>query len=945
MKTNPLAVRLAIPFGVLVLILLGEGWAGIRWMDRIDEEYSATLNDPWMHLQLSNQALEYVYANYQLLTQIVFQEDPHRSSALLMRMQENSREISVRLNKIKSFGIADGTEEDLLTSVENSRKPYLESRGRALAILFDKHKPEEARNVIAVETIPLLTRYSDAWEAFEKFQSNQFDKASRETRARFLSVRRLFLFVILSSAVLALGIAVPVTLTLAREIARRALAEREITDLNLALERRIADRTEELSRVNEGLSREIAQRTLTEESLRESEERFRELAENIEEVFFAATAEPFGVTYVSPAYEKIWGRPRQEIYENSAAWTESIHPEDRGRILASFGESMQGAATDTEYRIVRPDGSLRWIRNRSFPLFDAHGRCVRTVGLAEDTTRWKEVQFQLEEARNRAEAANRAKSEFLANMSHEIRTPMNGILGMTELVLDTELNPEQREHLHLVKLSAQALLTVINDILDFSKIEAGKLDVDSIDFLFRDSVADALRTLSHRAEEKKLELSFDIDPAVPDALRGDPGRLRQVLVNLVGNAIKFTGQGEVTVSAALESRSAGSVVLHFIVADTGIGIAPDKHASIFEAFQQADGSMTRKFGGTGLGLTISSRLVALMGGRIWVESELGRGSRFHFTLSFLLQSNHTGQPSKIDPAILRGKSVLIVDDNATNRRILSKLLASWQMRPEEADSGAAAVAILQAAKDAKKSFTLILLDAQMPHMDGFAFAEMMKQHKDGPQATVMMLSSSGVRGDGERCRKLGIAGYLTKPFREQDLLQAILLALEPGAQTVNQPPAQLITRHSLRERRKSLRILLVEDNEVNQLLARRILEKHGHDVTVAGNGRLALDALKNKSFDVVLMDVQMPEMNGYEATRAIRENERDAGKHLPIIAMTAHAMKGDEQLCLDAGMDDYISKPIRPDVLLTAIDKLCSAENQTGDQPGEALTPISLKNL
>ena len=938
MKTNPLAAKLAIPFGILVLILLAVGWAGIRWMDRIDQEYAATLNDPWMHTQLSNQAIGYVNANYQLLMQIFFHHDPQQDAALLKRMRENSQQISILLGNIKSFGIERGQEEDLLHAVENSRKAYVESRERALALLLKDRKPAEAQNAVVMETFPLLTRYRHAWAAFVKFQTDQFDQAARETRARFLSIRRLFLFVTVFAAVLALAIAIPVTLTIAKESARRSVAERKIMLLNVELEQRIVNRTEELSRVNEGLSREIVQRA-------ETEARFRELAENIEEVFFSANAEPFRVTYLSPAYEKIWGRSRQDVYKDAGSWTEPVHPEDRARVLASFAESVRGVAIDVEYRVIRPDGTCRWIRNRTFPLFDAQGKFVRLVGLAEDTTRWKEVQFELENARNRAEDANRAKSEFLANMSHEIRTPMNGILGMTELVLDTELQPEQREHLNLAKLSAEALLTVINDILDFSKIEAGKLDVDQIDFLLRDSVAEALRTLSFRADEKKLKLTCDIDPSVPDLLRGDPGRFRQVLVNLVGNALKFTERGEVGVSATIESQSADSVVLHFIVSDTGIGIAPEKHASIFEAFQQADGSLARRFGGTGLGLTISSRLVALLGGRIWVESELGKGSRFHFTVSFSVQSNPAPQPSRIEPEVLHGMPVLIIDDNATNRRILSKLLTSWHMLPVETDSGAAAIAKLQETKDSGQFFSLILLDAQMPLMDGFTLAETMKQHRDWASATILMLSSAGLRGDAERCRKLGIAAYLTKPIRQQELQQAILTTLGPNPQARSRPAHQLITRHSLRERRRHVRVLLAEDNEVNQLLARRILEKHGHNVMVAANGKLALAALRTKSFDLVLMDVQMPEMNGHEATRAIREIERETGAHLPIIAMTAHAMKGDEQLCLDAGMDDYLSKPIRPDTLLATIDKFCPFQEETADQIDEAPTPISLPDL
>jgi two-component system sensor histidine kinase/response regulator len=706
---------------------------------------------------------------------------------------------------------------------------------------------------------------------------------------------------------------------------------------------------------------DITERKQAAEAVQRRDAHFRSLIEQASDLI--SVLDPDGTArYISPSHERILGYAAEELLGANAFTL--VHPEDRPEATRQFARALRvpGGAATVEFRFRHKDGSWRFLEGIGRNLVD-DPIVAGVVVNSRDVTERRQVDAQLQQAKESAEAASRAKSEFLANVSHEIRTPMNGIIGMTELALQTELTTEQREYLDTVRESADYLLTVINDILDYSKIEAGKLDLHPMDFTLAQALGDTLRPLAMRAREKGLRLTSVVAPTVPDALVGDPSRLRQILVNLVGNAIKFTERGEVVVE--VEPADDGSRIgecaetgqaaipnpqseidLHFAVRDTGIGIARQKQELIFAAFSQADGSTARRYGGTGLGLTISAQLVGLMGGRMWVDSAVGSGSTFHFTVRLRVQQPHAHDvPAEL--AYLRGLRVLVVDADGSNRSVLEETLRCWRMVPTAVQHASEALRVMQRTRAAGLPFAVALIAIDNPAADGLVLVEQVQSDATLSGTTLMVLIPADEPDQAIRAQHLGVAAFLKRPAQPDELLRAFRAALGDDAE--NEVQASVASdapgpeaRPSMPNPDRSLHILLAEDNAVNQKLAVRLLEKRGHVVAVAPDGRHAVALWETQAFDVLLMDVQMPEMDGIEATAVIREREKRRGTHVPIIAMTAHAMPGDERRCLEAGMDGYVSKPVDGAKLLATIAGVLGHATAAAAEPDRTSQPRAM---
>lgn len=721
----------------------------------------------------------------------------------------------------------------------------------------------------------------------------------------------------------------------------------------------------------QGMFWDVTARITADEAVRRSDARFRKLVQSSLIGVFVARLDG-SIVEANNAFLSIVGYSREEFDQGRVRWDALTPAEHRANDEKAISLlKATGTCLPWEKEYLHKLGHRVPILVGVTMLEGSETECICFV---VDITQQKQTEQELKAAKEAADAASQAKSQFLANMSHEVRTPMNAIIGLTELVLNSPLTQRQTDYLKMVLQSAESLLSIINDVLDFSKVESGKIELEAMPLRLRECVGDALKALALRAHAKGLELALDIHSDVPDWVLGDAGRLRQVITNLVGNAIKFTPAGEVVVSVDVmrtpdqgseagdegavesvpeyesmrvrgsgdsatsltpDSGPNGHAELLFCISDTGIGIAPDKIGKVFEAFEQADSSTTRQYGGTGLGLAIVKRLVELMHGQVWIESEIGKGSRFYFSVRLPLCVEPPLEDETPRRTAIRGTRCLVVDDNATNRRILDEILRSWEMLPSCAGSAAEALEALRRGAAAGQPFELVLTDINMPGMDGFALIEQLRAEPEISRTTVIILTSGDRQNDAASAERLGVAQRLLKPVKQSELFDAIAAALgmvaaEPEAPAEVEAPLAVCP----------LKILLAEDSLVNQRLAVGLLERHGHDVAVANNGQEALDALQKERFDLVLMDVQMPELDGLEATRRIRVRERNAdGRHTPIIAMTAHALKGDRERCLAAGMDEYVSKPIRERQLLAAMRAVLGEKVLPVNVPGMAAHP------
>jgi two-component system sensor histidine kinase/response regulator len=889
LKIRQIVLRLGISFSILLLVLIAVGWLGLHQMDRNNARLAEIQGKDWDTLTLAQEALRYSSINSRITLQLFLPQDESQIRALLAVRAENSNKIGEILEKIEP--LCDSAQEiNLLADIKANRRRYVESYTRALHLQLDEKNAAAATRVLDRETTPELFKYHESFNDLVQLEVSQIERATAERKVQQAGTRRLVLLAVVLSVFLTGLIAL--------------LATRSI----------VVSATEQLA-IYEKMYAEL-QRSVAQQERAEGQIRLQSAALESAANAIVITDAHGTIQWVNPAFVKLTGYALKEVVGGNPRLLKS-GKQDETFYRNLWRTILSGEVWTGEIANRRKDGQLYTEEMTIAPVRSEAGEITNFVAIKQDVTHRKLAEAELAKAKVEAEAANRAKSEFLANMSHEIRTPMNGIIGMTDLLLETQLDPEQADYLQMVKESADALLTLLNDILDFSKMEAGKLELDNLDFDLRKSLGGAVKTLAIQAQKKGLEFIFDVRPEVPIAVFGDPARIRQVLVNLLGNAIKFTEMGDIEVRVQVDSQSREGTILRFSIRDTGIGIPSNKLDKIFRAFSQADSSTTRRYGGTGLGLTISAQLAGLMGGRIWVESEPGRGSTFYFTVR--LGPGASALPGELlDGSQLERVPVLVVDDNATNRKILEDSLTRWNMTPTVVEGAKSAMRILQHAGNSGATLPLVLTDARMPEVDGFGLVEMIRQDPLLAGVRIVMLTSGGERGDVARCRKLGVAAYLSKPFDRLELREVLLRVLA-GSQPMRDNRS-VVTRHTLLDQSQSLSFLVAEDNAVNQKLVARLLEKRGHSVVLAVNGREALSALEKRPFDVVLMDGEMPEMDGFEATRRIREKEKLSGSHLPIIALTAHAMQGDKDRCLAGGMDGYVSKPIKLEELFSVID-------------------------